>query len=271
MNTFTYTDTSYKNIAPTLRSPKNFGDYAYLIDISSNCDISSYIVYDPKYKMNFHNFKYYYNYFINCVNYVSITPDFGNYLYVFLMDTSNNIPLCKIGYTYFVNNREKSLTSKLKLDLKLLCIMPVNGEYEEIKLHNYLKIKCPYCIMDYKYPNKTKAEEIYRIHPNLFHELYHYVKTLEKNNTNRLLLVQEKTKQVELTEKEKTKQEQYKTKQEQEKTKQVELVEKTKQIELVEKTKQLELVEKTKQEKEKTKQLELQLKILMLQQNKITL
>ena len=241
----TFTDIlSYKNIAPTLRSPKDFGDYSYLIDISSNCDISSYIVYDPTYKMKFYNFSYYYKYFINCVNYISITPDDGNYLYVFLMDTSNNIPLCKIGYTYIVDNRKKDLACKLKLDLKLLCIMPINGEYEEKKLHKYLKIKCPYCIMNYIYPNNTKSDEIYKIHPNLFHELYHYIKTLEKTNDNRLLLVQEKTKQIELQEKEKTKQEQEKTKQEQ---------------------------EKTKQEQEKTKQIELQLKILMLQQNKITL
>ena len=141
----------------------------------------------------------------------------------------------------------------------LLSIMPVKDQFDEVSLHNYLKIKCPYCIMDYTYPNGSKATELYKIHPVLIKELYYYIKHLEILNNNNLLIIQEKTKQIEYVET---------PKQEQEKTKQIEYVEKTKQIEYVETTKQIEYVETTKQEQEKTKQLELQLKILKLQ-NKI--
>ena len=121
----------------------------------------------------------------------------------------------------------------------LLAIMPIAGEFQEKNLHLYLKIKCPYCIMDYKYPNGTKAFELYKLHPILIKELYFYIKYLESINNNNLLIIQEKTKQIEYIEK---------TKQEEEKTKQEE--------------------EKTKQNKEKTKQLKLQLQILKLEINK---
>ena len=109
--------------------------------------------------------------------------------------------------------------------------------------------------MNYKYPAGSNATELYKIHPNLIKELYFYIKHLELINKNNLLIKQEETKQIEYIET--TKQEQEKTKQEQEKTKQEQ-----------EKTKQIEYIETTKQEQEKTKQLELQLKILKLQQKK---
>ncbi len=154
----------------------------------------------------------------------------------------------------------------------LLAIMPIQGEYQEKLLHNHLKIKCPYCIMNHKYPDGTNATELYKLHPNLIKEFYFYIKQLELDNKNKetkqleyiekTKLEQEKTKQ----EQEKTKQEQEKTKQEQEKTKQEQ--EKTKQIEYIEKTKQIEYIEKTKQEQEKTKQLEIQLEILKIKKNK---
>ncbi len=111
--------------------------------------------------------------------------------------------------------------------------------------------------MDYKYPYGSNATELYKINPIL-------LKYLDKININNLLIIQEETEYIETTKQEKTKQTEYidKTKQE------LEYIEKTKQIEYIEKTKQIEYIEKTKQEQEKTKQLELQLKILKLQNKK---
>ena len=118
----------------------------------------------------------------------------------------------------------------------MLCIIPVEGLFQETTLQDHLKIKCPYCIMDYTYPDKTKAREIYKLHPTLIHELYYYIKNLELHSKNVLLIKQEETKQ----------------------------------IEYIEKTKQMQ--EKTKQMQEETTQLKLQLEILKLKlKNNITL
>ena len=229
----------FNDIVPDNRKPKEFGDYNY-IDISCNklYDISHNIVYDISNNITFYKLNYYKKYLIDCVNYVSITEDKDNYIYLFLLDLyHNNIPICKIGYTSDILHRTIKLKSYTNKNMLLLAIMPTKGEFQEKELHKYLKNKCSYCIMDYKYPNGTNATELYKVHPILLNELYNYMKNLDKINNNNILILQEKTKQIEYVEK---------TKQEQEKTKQI------------------ECIEKTKQEQEKTKQLELQLKILKI-------
>ncbi len=264
---------TFNKIISTNRTPKNCGDYDYILDISNNIlyDISANIIYDKATNTIFYKLVYYKKFLLNCINNVSITTTKGNYIYLFLInELINNIPLCKIGFTSDEYDRTMSLCKKIKKSLKLLCIIPVIGQFQEKSLHNYLKLKCPYCIMEYKYPDGTIATEIYKLHPNLIHELYYYIKHIELLSKNDLLIKQEETKQ--LTEQ--TKQIEYI-----EKTKQTEYIEKTKQTEYIEKTKQTEYIEKTKQEKEKTnqekektKQLKLQLEILKLQQkNNITL
>ena len=262
--------TIFNNIIATNRQPKELGDYDY-IDISYNTlyDLSSNIIYDISNNIKFYNINYYYPFLINCVNYVPIITEKGNYIYLFLVNLLfNNIPICKIGYTSDILERTITLKKHSKIEMKLLAIMPIKGEFQEIILHSHLKIKYNYCIMDYKYPNGSNATELYKFHPLLISELYNFVKHLENINKNTLLIKQEETKQIEYIEttkqeQEKTKQEQEKTKQEQEKTKQ----EKTKQEIEKEKTKQEIEKEKTKQEieKEKTKQLELIFKTKQLE------
>lgn len=220
---------TFSSIIPTARQPKQLGDYDYVdisYDLSANIiyDISSYIVHDISNNMDFYNFSYYTLYFIKCVNYVSITTEKDNYVYLFLLDLTHiGIPICKVGYTSDTSNRSISLKKKTDISMILLAIMPImpiKGQFQEISMHNYLKIKCPYCIMDYRYPDNSKATELYKIHPNLIKEFYYYVKHLEKNNNQSLLIKQEETKQIEYIET---------TKQEQEKTKQTEYIEITKQ------------------------------------------
>jgi hypothetical protein len=258
----------FSSIIPTTRQPKQLGDYQY-IDISYNnlYDISNNIIYDIPSNIKFYKLPYYKLFLIDCINNVPIIIDKDNYVYLFLLDLEfNNIPICKIGYTSDILNRTISLKTHTNINMLLLAVISVKGQFQEKNLHTYLKIKCPYCIMNYKYPDGSNATELYKIHPVLIKELYYYLKHLELINKNNLLIIQEETKQIEYIEK--TKQEQEKTKQieEQEKTKQIKEQEKTKQIEEQEKTKQEQ--EKTKQEQEKTKQLELQLKILKLQNKK---
>ena len=267
----------FNNIIPTTRQPKQLGDYDY-IDISNNIlyDISTNIIYDISNNIIFYKLPYYKIYLTDCVNYVPIITQKDNYVYLFLLDlVYNYIPICKIGYTSDILDRTISLKTHTNINMVLLAVISVKGQFQEKNLHTYLKIKCPYCIMDYKYPNGSNATELYKIHPVLLNEFYSYLKNLELINNNNLLIIQEKTKQIEYIEK--TKQTEYieKTKQEQEETKQIEYIEKTKQTEYIEKTKQAEYIEKTKQEEEKTKQeeektkqLELQLKILKLQNKK---
>jgi hypothetical protein len=233
----------FSSIIPTARQPKQLGDYDY-IDISYNTmyDISNNIIYDISNNMKFYKLSYYNQFLIACVNHVPIITQKDNYVYLFLLDLYfYNIPVCKIGFTSDVLDRTISLKCFSKIKMLLLAVIPVKGQFQETALHTYLKIKCPYCIMDYTYPNGTKATELYKLHPNLIKELYFYLKHLELINKNNLLIKQEETKQIKY-------------------------MEETKQIKYMEETKQEQ--EKTKQEQEKTKQLELQLKILKLQQKK---
>jgi hypothetical protein len=223
----------FSTIIQTNRKPKILGDFDY-IDISFNtiCDISSNIIYDTSSNIIFYKLQYYELFLINCINNVYIVTKKDNYVYLFLLDlSSNQIPICKIGYTSDILNRTLSLKLHTNIQMLLLAIMPIKGQFQEKDLHIYLKIKCPYCIMDYKYPNGSNATELYKLHPVLIKELYSYIKYLELNNRNNLLIIQEETKQ----------------------------------IEYIEKTKQIEYIEKTKQEQEKTKQLKLQLQILKLE------
>ncbi len=281
---------SNNNILPLVisseRSPNEIGDFDYIIDISGNP--IHYTIYND---IPYYTYDYYKKYFSNCIKYVSIVTDKNNYLYFYLLEKpddsslnisncqvsyssgldkrknalenqllSLNIPNCKVGYSSGLDIRKNTLEKKLLCKLTLLFVTIINGEYQEKDLHNYLKNKCSYCIMDYKYSDGTKATEVYRLHPMLINELYNYVKYLDKQNKNKLLILQENTK----LEIEKTKQIEYV-----EKTKQIEYIEKTKQIEYIEKTKQdvektKQDIEKTKQDIEKTKQCKLELSILKL-------
>ena len=171
-------------------------------------------------------------------------------MYMYIMtELYNDLAIIKIGYTFNIINRYKSLCNDYKCDFILIGIKNINSESDEIMFHNYMKtLTNKYNIKYNSKSNQTKIE-LYKLDEEVINEF---------NNFKVVLIEQEKTKQIEYQEK--TKQEQEKTKQieYQEKTKQE--IEQTKQIEYQEKTKQE--IEKTKQEIEKTKQLKLELEIL---------
>jgi hypothetical protein len=106
----------FNKIVPTNRTPKQFNNYEYIIDISSCIfyDCSNNIIYDASNNIIFYNHNYYKNYFIMCINNVSITTENDNYVYLFLLNEKNNIPLCKIGYSYEPIERQTQLQDKLK-------------------------------------------------------------------------------------------------------------------------------------------------------------
>ena len=171
-------------------------------------------------------------------------------MYMYIMtELYNDLAIIKIGYTFNIINRYKSLCNDYKCDFILIGIKYINSESDEIMFHNYMKtLTNKYNIKYNSKSNQTKLE-LYKLDEEVINEF---------NNFKIVLLEQEKTKQIEYQEK--TKQEIEKTKQDQEKTKQEQ--EKTKQEQ--EQTKQIEYQEKTKQEIEKTKQLKLELEILKL-------
>jgi hypothetical protein len=233
-------DLSYLDIS--LNIIYNINNDDVIIDISNN--------------ITFFTFKILTSYFNKCLecspNIVDVN---GNFLYLYLMDIYNkkynNVPIIKFGYTYNMVERYKTLKIEFKTEIKLLGVKNINGEFEEKQFHNYLKNKYPLLIMNYIKPNNKKSNELYYFHPSLIQEFICY-KFINLINYDQLHIEEEKTKQIEITEKtkqeiekEKTKQEEEKTKQEKEKTKQEE--EKTKQEIEKEKTKQLELIFKTKQ------------------------
>jgi hypothetical protein len=144
----------------------------------------------------------------------------------------------KVGYTYSLYKRNKSLCDDFKCELYLIGIKEINAEEDEKKFHEFMKQMKKEYIYPYKKTTKNKKTnqtnevnkfELYILCDEVINEFYNY--KVELHNT--LLIEQEKTKQIEAQEK---------TKQEQEKTKQIEVQEKTKQIEieLQEKTKQIE-------------------------------
>ena len=166
----------FSTITQTNRNPKILGDYDY-IDISCNTisDISSNIIYDSSSNIIFYKLEYYKIFLINCINCVYIVTEKGNYAYLFLLDLSfNEIPICKIGYTSNILERTLLLKLHTKIQMLLLAIMPIKGQFQEKDLHIYLKIKCPYCIMDYKYPNGSNATELYKLHPVLIRVIFIY-------------------------------------------------------------------------------------------------
>ena len=173
-------------------------------------------------------------------------------MYMYIMtELYNDLAIIKIGYTFNIINRYKSLCNDYKCDFILIGIKYINSESDEIMFHNYMKtLTNKYNIKYNNKSNQTKIE-LYKLDEEVINEF---------NNFKIVLLEQERTKQIEYQEK--TKQEQERTKQDQEKTKQIEYQEKTKQEQ--EKTKQIEYQEKTKQEQEKTNQLKLELEILKL-------
>jgi hypothetical protein len=195
-------------------------------------------------------------------------------MYMYIMtELYNDLAIIKIGYTFNIINRYKSLCNDYKCNFILIGIKNINSESDEIMFHNYMKtLTNKYNIKYNSKLNKTKLE-LYKLDEEVINEFNNFkvvlieqekTKQIEYQEKTKQELEQEKTKQIEYQEK--TKQIEYqektKQKQEQEKTKQIEYQEKTKQIEYQEKTKQEQ--EKTKQEIEKTKQLKLELKILKL-------
>jgi hypothetical protein len=203
---------------------------------------------------------------------------YSNYLnkhimYMFIMDRifENNKMIVKIGYTYNLPNRNKSLCSDFDCELYLIGLKEINAEEDEIKFHNLMKQMKKGYLYPYSKQKKNKKNdisdnnisiekyELYILHDEVIKEFNNYNVELH----NKLLLEKEKTRQLEI---------QSEVIKEQEKTKQIEEQEKTKQIEEKEKTKQIEEQEKTKQlkiqvkiEKEKTRQLELEIKKLNLE------
>jgi len=158
---------------------------------------------------------------------------------MYLMDlkTPEKYILCKIGYTYTLDNREKSICNDFGCNLYPVGFMEINSEADEKRFHKLIENKYPH--LPYVINKKRKKTdtvhqkfEIYKLDKVLFDEFFTYNINL---NNNIVLIEQEKTKQEqELTkqEQEKTKQivEQEKTKQEQEKTKQIVEQEITKQL-----------------------------------------
>jgi hypothetical protein len=160
-----------------------------------------------------------------------------SYMYIMDVETPNRCILCKIGYTYSLDTREKSICSDFGCNLYPVGFIEVNSEADEKRLHRLILDKYPHLpyVIDKK-QKKTdsinKKYEIYKLDPVLFQEFFRYNINL---NTNIVLL-----------EGEKTKQEQEKTKQEQEKTKQM----------LIDKGIYLEV------EQEKTKQMLIELELI---------
>jgi hypothetical protein len=192
-----------------------------------------------KNKLNCRNKKYMlrvveiFNYYTNlikqfpCINYLN-----KHIMYMYIMDRNfdNNEIIIKIGYTYHLYKRNKSLCNDFNCELYLIGIKEINSE-DEIKFHEYMKQMKKEYIFDYqKTINKKKINkyELYLLHDEVINEFNNYNVQLHNN----LLIEQEKTKQIEAQEK---------TKQDQEKTKQIEVQEKTKQMEIELEIKKLEL------------------------------
>jgi hypothetical protein len=208
-----------------------------------------------------------------CVNYLN-----KHVMYMYIMDKqfTDDKMVLKVGYTYSLYKRNKSLCDDFKCELYLIGIKEINAEEDEQKFHDFMR----QMKKEYIYPhtktiinkktNETKEVkkfELYILCDEVINEFYNY--KVELHNT--LLIEQEKTKQIEAQEKTKQEQEktkqievevQEKTKQEQEKTKQIEVQEKTKQIEieLQEKTKQIEF-------EIELKKLDLEMKKLEMKKN----
>jgi hypothetical protein len=184
-------------------------------------------------------------------------------MYMYIMtELYNDLAIIKIGYTFNIINRYKSLCNDYKCNFILIGIKNINSESDEIMFHNYMKtLTNKYNIKYNSKLNKTKLE-LYKLDDEVINEFNNFKVVLIEQEKTKQIEYQEKTKQIEYQEKTKQEQEQEKTKQieYQEKTKQEQ--EKTKQEQ--EKTKQIEYQEKTKQEIEKTKQLKLELEILKL-------
>lgn len=195
---------------------------------------------DGKNKLNCKNKKYMlriveiFNYYTNiikgipCKNYLN-----KHIMYMYIMDKKfdNDEIIIKIGYTYHLYKRNKSLCNDFNCELYLIGIKEINSEEDEIKFHEYMKQMKKHYIYDYqKITNKKKVNkyELYILHDEVINEFNNYNVQLHNN----LLIEQEKTKQIEAQEK---------TKQEQEKTKQMEIQEKTKQMEIELEMKKLKL------------------------------
>lgn len=160
-----------------------------------------------------------------CANYLN-----KHIMYMYIMDkqfTDNKI-VAKVGYTYSLYKRNKSLCDDFKCELYLIGIKEINAEKDEQKFHDFMR----QMKKEYIYPhtktiinkktNETKEVkkfELYILCDEIINEFNNY--KVELHNT--LLIEQEKTKQ------------------EQEKTKQIEIQEKTKQMQIELEMKKIEL------------------------------
>ena len=160
------------------------------------------------------------------------------YFYIMDLNTDEKLFLCKIGYSYSIDSRERKLCDDFSCNLFPVGFLEINSESDEKRFHDLIVRKYPNLPYVIEKKKSTKSDEvnkkyeIYKLDPVLFEEFFKYNINL---STNTVLIEQEKTKQ------------------EQEKTKQEE-----------EKTKQIVAQEKTKQEQEKTKQMELELEMMKL-------
>lgn len=180
-------------------------------------------------------------------------------MYMYIMDkqfTDNKIVL-KIGYTYSLFKRNKSLCDDFKCELYLIGIKEINAEEDEQRFHDFMRqMKKEYVYEHTKTTTNKKTKEtkevkkfeLYILCDDVINEFYNY--KVELHNT--LLIEQEKTKQIETQEK---------TKQDQEKTKQIEVQEKTKQIGFEIELKKIELeMKKLEMKKLEMKKLEMKKK-----------
>ena len=193
-------------------------DNTYLIDISG-----AYINnYNNKFCIQF--LTQIFNNFKNIIDYTAI----NNYLYIYIMDVQipKNKLAIKIGYTKNNIKRKKSLMDKYKCTLFQIACFEINGQYDEIELHNKLKYKYPKYVIPLTLSDGTITSETYYLEAELLREVVDYIKYLISKN--QLNIEKEKTKQIEAVEK--TKQEEQKTRQTEEQTKQAE--EQTKQLQL---------------------------------------
>jgi hypothetical protein len=110
------------------------------------------------------------------------------------LKTSDKLVLCKIGYTYSMDKREKSICADFGCNLYPVGFLEINCEDDEKRFHRLLEDKYPQLpyVIDKKQKKSEKTSkkyEIYRLDPVLFEEFFKYNINL---NTNTVLLEQEK-------------------------------------------------------------------------------
>jgi hypothetical protein len=97
------------------------------------------------------------------------------YFFVTTLDDpeNKNRIICKIGYTYDLITRIKSLQNEYKSKFYLLNIKIIDSEQDEKNYHKYIKTKFPYLSIEYKIGNINK-DELYIFDISLYNDFYSY-------------------------------------------------------------------------------------------------